>query len=187
MRYLSIILCVLLFSCQPQASEQSGTPAPAPLYTYDVEARLDSLGIELQVPTMPTNIPIAPWVQSGNYLYLSGMTPRDSAGNWITGKLGQDMTVEEGYQAARLVGISQIARIKAQIGDLNKVVRIVKVLGMVNAAPDFTNHPQVVNGLTELMIEVFGERGRHARSAVGMSSIPFGAACEIEVIVEVQP
>ena len=95
------------------------------------------------------------------------------------------MTVEEGYEAARLAGISQLAVLKAELGNLNKVKRIVKVLGMVNANPDFADQPEVVNGFSDLMVEVFGERGKHARAAVGMGSLPRGIAVEVEAVVEV--
>ena len=96
-----------------------------------------------------------------------------------------DLDVDEGYQAARMAGIVQLAALKAEIGDLNKVKRIVKVLGMVNASSEFTNHPEVINGFSDLIVEVFGERGKHARAAVGMASLPRGQAVEIELVVEV--
>ena len=103
----------------------------------------------------------------------------------MTGKLGSDLAVAEGYKAARLAGISQLAVLKAELGNLNKVKRVVKVLGMVNASPDFTDQPEVVNGFSDLMVEVFGERGKHARAAVGMGSLPRGIAVEVEMVVEV--
>jgi enamine deaminase RidA (YjgF/YER057c/UK114 family) len=116
---------------------------------------------------------------------MAGKGPRKEDKTFVTGKLGSDLTVEEGYQAARLTAIEQLSSLRAEIGDLNKVVRIVKVTGMVNADPDFTQHSQVVNGFSDLMVEVFGERGKHARAAVGMGSLPLGFACEIEMVVEV--
>ena len=125
-------------------------------------------------------------VRTGNLLFLAGKGPQTEAGEYISGKVGRDLTVEEGYAAARRVGITQLGVLRSELGDLNRVVRIVKVLGMVNAADDFTDHPEVVNGFSDLMVEVFGERGKHARAAVGMGSLPRGIACEIELVVEVR-
>jgi len=125
-------------------------------------------------------------VRVDNILYLSGRGPVKEDGGYVTGKLGVDLTVEEGYEAARLTGIDLLAALKAEIGDLNKVKRIVKVLGVVNADPHFTQHPQVINGFSDLMVEVFGENGKHARSALGMGSLPFGIPVEIEMIVELK-
>jgi len=151
---------------------------------YNPEARLSELGIEL--PTAST--PVANYVNAvrvGNLLFLAGKGPNKPNGGYVTGKLGSDLTVEEGYEAARLAGVSQLAVLKAELGNLNKVKRIVKVLGMVNASPDFTDQPEVVNGFSDLMVEVFGERGKHARAAVGMGSLPRGIAVEVELVVEV--
>ena len=103
----------------------------------------------------------------------------------MTGQVGQDLTQEEGYQAGRVTAINQLAVLKAELGDLSKVKRIVKVLGMVNATPEFTNQPEVVNGFSDLMVEVFGENGKHARAAVGMGSLPRNIAVEVELVVEV--
>ena len=151
----------------------------------DAEARLQQLGITLITPVAPTaNFLKA--VRIGNLVYLSGHGPDKPEGGQITGKLGSDLTIEQGQQAARLVGISLLSSLKKEIGSLNKVKRIVKVLGMVNAVPSFTNHSQVMNGFSDLMVEVFGESGKHARSAVGMSSLPANIPVEIEMIVEVK-
>ena len=106
-------------------------------------------------------------------------------GQYVTGKVGADLTVQQGYQAARLTGISQLAVLKAELGNLNKVIRLVKVHGMVNSTSDFGDQPEVINGFSDLMVEVFGERGKHARAAVGMGSLPRGIAVEVEMIVEV--
>jgi enamine deaminase RidA (YjgF/YER057c/UK114 family) len=120
----------------------------------------------------------------GNLLYLSGKQPPDSDGKTPRGKLGAGMSVDEGYRHARGVGLMLIAAMRDALdGDLDRVVDIVKVFGMVNAAPDFEDHPKVVNGSSDLFVEVFGEHGRHARSAVGMSSLPGGIPVEIEAIV----
>lgn len=150
-----------------------------------IDARLQELGITL--PPVPP--PVATYVNAvttGNLVFLAGKGPNLPEGGYITGKVGRDLTIEEGYAAARLTGIVQLAALKAEIGDLDRVVRIVKVLGMVNATDDFTNHPEVINGFSDLMVEVFGEKGKHARSAVGMVSLPRNIAVEIEMIVEIE-
>ncbi|MEJ2206884.1 MAG: RidA family protein [Gemmatimonadota bacterium] len=152
---------------------------------YDPEVRLAELGITL--PTPPS--PVANYVngvRTGDLVFLAGKGPRRPDGSEVTGKLGADVTVEEGYEAARLTAINQLAVLKAMLGDLDRVVRIVKVLGMVNSAPDFVDQPAVINGFSDLIVEVFGERGRHARAAVGMASLPRGQAVEIELVVEVR-
>ena len=125
-------------------------------------------------------------VRTGNLLFLSGKGPTGLDGVSVKGKVGQDVTIEEGIAAARLVAINQIAVLKKELGDLKKVKRIVKVLGMVNCAGDFTAQSQVINGFSDLMVAVFGEKGKHARSAVGMSSLPGNIAVEVELIVEVE-
>ena len=124
-------------------------------------------------------------VRTGDLLFLSGHIPRDSEREVITGKLGEDTSIEEGYEAARITGIELLATLKAELGDLSKVKRVVKVFGMVNATPDFTGHSQVINGCSDLLVDVFGELGRHARAASGFSSLPVGAVVEIEMIVEI--
>lgn len=149
------------------------------------EERLHALGIELP-EVSPAIANYVGAVRTGNLVFLAGHLPRDAEGEWVTGKLGADMTVEEGYEAARLATISLLATLKAEIGSLDEVVRIVKVFGMVNATDDFTQHPQVVNGASDLLGEVFGDKGRHARAAAGFSSLPLNAAVEVEMIVEVK-
>jgi enamine deaminase RidA (YjgF/YER057c/UK114 family) len=181
--YLSSLFLFLL-ACQP-AEKPSTETLPAQIQENDVEARLQELGIELpEVGAPVANFVLA--VRTGDLVFCSGNGPMQSDGTWYTGKVGDDLTIEQGYEAARLTAIQQLAVLKAELGDLNKVKRVVKVLGMVNAAPDFTDHPKVINGFSDLMVEVFGEKGKHARAAVGMSSLPFGIACEIEMIVEVE-
>lgn len=184
--YPGILLCVLLsFSCAPKEAEKAAeTVAVLPPADYDPESQLAELGIELPVPSSPVANYVNA-VQTGNLVFLAGKGPKNAEGEYVTGKLGEDLTVEEGYQAARLVGINQLAVLKAELGDLNRVKRIVKVLGMVNGTPDFANQPEVVNGFSDLMVEVFGDRGKHARAAVGMGSLPRGIAVEIEMVVEV--
>lgn len=149
------------------------------------EEKLRAMGITLE----ESPAPIANYVnavRTGNLIFLAGKGPRKSDGSYITGKVGTELNIEQGYEAARLTAINQLSALKAEIGDLSKVRRIVKVLGMVNAPDDFTKHPAVVNGFSDLMVAVFGDKGKHARSAVGMSSLPNGMAVEIEMIVEVE-
>ena len=151
----------------------------------DPEARMKELGIQLIKPTPP----VANYVKAvrvGNLVFLAGHGPDKPEGGMVTGKVGADLTAEQGMDAARLAGISLLSTLKAEIGDLNKVKRIVKVLGMVNAVPTFEKHPQVMNGFSDLMVAVFGESGKHARSSVGVSSLPNNIAVEIEMIVEVK-
>ena len=149
------------------------------------EQRLKELGIELAKATSPmANYVNA--VRTGNLLYLAGKGPGLPGKPLPTGKVGRDFTIEQGYGFARETGLSLIAVMKAELGDLDRVRRIVKVLGMVNATPEFGNQPEVINGCSDLFVEVFGDRGRHARSAVGMGSLPRGIPVEIEVIVEVE-
>ena len=150
------------------------------------EQRLRKLGIELPPPPKPVAVYV-PAVRSGNTLYASGHGPRKPDGKSITGKVGADLTLEQGYAAARQVGLNVLSSVRATLGSLDQVVRLVKVLGMVNCTPDFTKQPQVINGFSELMVEVFGEKnGKGARSAVGMGSLPSNIAVEIEAIFEVR-
>ena len=151
----------------------------------DPENRIKELGIRLTEPAAPTaNFLKA--VRIGNLVYLAGHGPDKPEGGQVIGKLGSDLTIEQGQEAARLVGISLLSSLKKEIGNLNKVKRIVKVLGMVNAVPTFTNHSQVINGFSDLMVQIFGENGKHARSAVGLSSLPANIPVEIEMIVELK-
>lgn len=148
------------------------------------ERRLKELGIELTKPTSPmANYVNA--VRTGNLLYLAGKGPGLPGHPLPVGKVGSDFTKEQGYEYARQTGLSLIAVMKAELGDLDRVKRIVKLLGMVNCTPDFGEQPEVINGCSDLFVSVFGDRGRHARSAVGMGSLPRGIPVEIEVIVEI--
>ncbi len=149
-----------------------------------VEERLHELGIKLPEPPPPAGNYIGA-VSVGNLLFLSGHGPRGADGEYSSGKLGSDLTLEQGQEEARKVGINMLATLKAEIGDLDRVRRVVKVLGMVNAVPDFRDHPSVINGFSDFMVEVFGEKGRGARSAVGMGSLPFQIPVEVEMIVEI--
>jgi enamine deaminase RidA (YjgF/YER057c/UK114 family) len=162
--------------------------APAAAQQVDPEGKLRDLGITLPAVDKPfANYVKA--VRTGNLVYLAGHGPCGdlNARPEYTGKVGKTRTVEEGYAAARATAICLLASLKAEVGDLRKVRRIVKVLGMVNATEDFTMHPMVINGASDLFVEVFGDRGRHARSAVGMISLPLNITVEIEMIVEVDP
>jgi enamine deaminase RidA (YjgF/YER057c/UK114 family) len=151
------------------------------------ESRLKERGITL--PTPPT--PMAnyvPGVLAGNLLFLSGHGPVRVEGKpSARGKVGRDLTVEEGYRVAREVGINLLASARSIVGSLDRVKRVVKVLGMVNCADDFGDQPKVINGFSDLMVEVFGDAGRHARSAVGMAALPIGIPVEIEMVLEVAP
>ena len=150
-----------------------------------VDKRLEELGITL--PEMrPPVANYVPAVRTGNLLFLSGSIPAARPdGTEVRGKLGAGLSVEEGYEAARLVGINLLAVLKTTLGDLDKVNRIVKLLSMVNCAPDFTDTPAVANGCSDLLVEVFGDKGKHARSAVGMAALPLNVPVEIEMVVEV--
>ena len=150
-----------------------------------VEDKLREMGHELPPPPAPMANYI-PGYRTGNLVFLSGVGPRSTDGSMAIGKLGREFTVEQGYTAARSCALNLLANLKSVIGDLDGVVRIVKVLGMVNSAPEFGQQPQVINGCSDLLVEAFGERGRHARSAVGMSALPNGIPVEIEMIVEVR-
>ena len=149
------------------------------------EDRLKEKGIVLTIPSAP----VANYVNAvrvGNLLYLAGKGPSKPDGSYVTGKVGKDLTVEQGYEAARLTAIAHLSVLKTELGNLNKVKRIVKVLGMVNCNGDFTDQPKVINGYSDLMVAIFGDKGKHARSAVGMNALPMNIAVEVEVIVEIE-
>lgn len=152
----------------------------------DYEARIKEKNIKLIKPVAP----IANYVkavQVGNLVYLSGHGPDKQEGGQVIGKVGTDLTIDQAKEAARLTGISLVSTLKGFLGgDLNKVKRIVKLLGMVNAGPDFGQHPMVINGCSDLLVEIFGDNGKHARSAVGMGSLPGNIPVEIEMIVELK-
>lgn len=180
-KVILFLIASILFSCTNQESSTVQSPSPE----WNAETKIADLGIQLPEASSP----VANYVNAvrvGNLLFLAGKGPSLPDGKYITGKVGESLTIEEGREAARLVGIAQLAVLKAELGDLNKVKRIVKVLGMVNCGPDFTQHPQVINGFSDLMVDVFGEKGKHARSAVGMNSLPMNIAVEVEMIVEIE-
>jgi len=168
MKFLTLLF--ILFSFQTLAS---------------AEQKAKELGLTLAKKGKPTaNFVYA--VQTGNLLFVSGHIPVTEKGKVVRGKLGKDLTTKQGAEAARLVGESILATIKQELGSLDRVERLVKVTGMVNAVQEFTEHSQVINGFSDLMVEVFGESGSHARAAVGMSSLPLNAAVEVELILEIK-
>ncbi|MEP2277953.1 RidA family protein [Maribacter sp.] len=187
MKYcIYVLLSFLIISCadvNKDAEKENSSKETADV-DYNPEAILDSLNITLR----DQGIPVANYVhaaRAGNLLFLAGKGPKQANGENIIGKLGDSLTIEQGYQAAREVGINQLSVLKAELGNLNKVKRIVSVHGMVNAAPDFKDHSKVINGYSDLMVEVFGDNGKHARAAVGMGSLPGNMAVEIEMVVEI--
>jgi enamine deaminase RidA (YjgF/YER057c/UK114 family) len=152
--------------------------------TGTIEARLAELGITL--PEAPN--PVAnyvPYAISGNLLFISGQIAKGADGKIVAGALGQDVTVETGQQAARLCALNILAQAKAALGDLDRIVQVVRLTGFVNAAPAFTDHPKVVNGASDLMVEVLGDKGRHTRAAVGVSSLPLGSAVEVDATIAI--
>jgi enamine deaminase RidA (YjgF/YER057c/UK114 family) len=150
-----------------------------------IEKKIEELGLELPVRTGPLANYVSA-VRTGNLVFVSGHGPTIEGKPRYVGKLGADMDLDSGYQAAKLTMLNCLASLKIELGDLDKVKRIVKLLGMVNSTPDYKDHPRVINGASDLLVEIFGENGRHARSAVGMASLPFGIPVEIEMIVEVE-
>ena len=154
---------------------------------HNAEEQIKKLKLELPAPGKAGVGTIVPAVRAGDMLYVSGHTPSTPDGKPVVGKLGKDMEVKQGQEAARLVALRVLSVVRAELGSLDKVVRLVKVLGMVNCTPDFTQTPAVVSGYSELMIQVFGEQaGKGARSAVGMASLPNGVPVEVEVIFQVK-
>ncbi len=171
---LSWRLCALLALLLTSA--RAGAPSP--------DQRLAALGLSL--PAVPAAVAnYVPAVRSGPLVFLAGQLPRGSDGKVIVGKVGRDCTAAEAEAAARTCALQLLAALKAEIGDLARVKRIVRVGGFVNCTPDFTAQPQVINGASDLLVAVFGERGRHARAAVGVASLPAGAPVEIELVAEI--
>lgn len=184
-RLLFLFLLLSFTSCNTEDNVDASIFAESSNTSGQVEARLLELGIELPGASSP----VANYVNAvtvGQLVFLAGKGPRQADGTYLTGKLGHNLSEEEGYAAARLAAINQLAALKAEIGDLDRVKRVVKVVGMVNATDDFTNHPEVINGFSDLMVAAFGEQGKHARAAVGMASLPRNMAVEIELIVELK-
>lgn len=178
-----------LVSCNIEREQKAGPKDEHPKVetidsNYDPESKLQELGITLSTPSAPVANYVNA-VRTGNLIFLAGKGPLKADGENITGKVGADLSIEEGYEAARITGINQLSVLKAELGNLNRIKRIIKVKGMVNAAPDFTDHPKVINGYSDLMVAVFGEKGKHARAAIGMGSLPSNIAVEIDMVVEV--
>ncbi len=146
--------------------------------------RLAALGLALPPPPSPLATYV-PFVREGGMIYLSGQGPRETDGTFRTGKVGAEISIDQAYDDAKLTALNLLSVLHEATGDLSKVRRVVKLLGMVNAVPDFRSHPKVINGCSDLLIEVFGEKGRHARSAVGLGSLPENITVEIEAIVAV--
>ena len=149
------------------------------------EARLKQLGLTL--PNVPA--PVAnylPYRVAGNLLFLAGQGPRDENGKMLTGKVGAEVSVEEGYKRARLIGLQLLSATRMALGSLDRVDTVLKMLCMVNAVPDFKDHPKVANGMSDLFVEVLGENGKHARSAVGMGSLPNQISVEIEGVISIK-
>ncbi len=166
------------------ASAAPLAPSRAPAQAGSAEQRLRDRGIELpRAPAAVANY--VPHVRTGNLVFLAGNGPLQPDGTYAAGRVGKDVSVEEAYRHARLTGLALLSVLRGAVGSLDNVARVVKVLGMVNAVPEFAEQPKVINGCSDLFVEVFGERGRHARSAVGMASLPFGMTVEIEAIFEV--
>lgn len=155
------------------------------LFAQTPEEKLKAMNIVLPAPSSPVANYVK-YVRTGNLIFLSGHGPSKADGSYITGKLGSNLSIEDGYAAAKQTGISLLSTLKSAVGDLSKVKRIVKVLGMVNGTDSFIDQPKVINGFSDLMVAVFGDKGKHARSAVGMASLPMNMAVEIEMIVEVE-
>lgn len=184
------ILGLLVLGCVQSVEEEKEVKQEAaqsqPVETNLIEERLQELNIQLPAASSPVANYVNAVTTNNNLVFLAGKGPKKLDGEYITGKVGTDLTIEEGYEAARIVAINQLSALKAEIGNLDRVKRVIKVLGMVNASPDFTNHPEVINGFSDLIVEVFGDKGKHARAAVGMGSLPRNIAVEIEMIVEIE-
>jgi enamine deaminase RidA (YjgF/YER057c/UK114 family) len=150
-----------------------------------IEEKLTQMGLALPTPAAPAGNYVGA-VRAGNLLFVSGHGPRRQGEAYITGKVGRDLTTEQAYEAAKVVMLNCLASVKREIGDLDRVKRIVKLLGMVNCTEDFTEQPKVINGASDLLVALYGEAGRHARSAVGMQQLPMSIPVEIEMIIEVE-
>jgi len=190
MKKSNIIICLFLpfflfLACATPEEQDQAASVSSTEQQWDANAKIVELGIELAEVSPPlANFVHA--VRTGNLIFLSGKGPKKPDGTFIRGKLGSDVSLEEGYEAARLTGIAQLEVLKTELGDLNKVKRVVRVFGMVNCVPEFTDQSAVINGYSDLMVAVFGDKGKHTRAAVGMAGLPGGIAVEIGMIVEIE-
>ena len=149
-----------------------------------VESKLKGMGYQLPLPPPPIGNYL-PATRSGNIMWMAGVGSVRDDGSKITGKLGSELSVDQGYEAARWCALNQLARIKAELGDLDKVARVLKVVGMVNSAPHFTEQAKVLDGTSDLFVALFGEKGRHSRSAPGMGALPGDLAVIVDCVIEV--
>jgi len=154
-------------------------------FAQSPEAKLKAMNIELIAPTKPMANYVKA-VRTGKLIFLAGHGPTRADGTNVTGKVGSDLTIEQGVEAARITTISLLSTLKAELGELGKIKRIVKVNGWVNCGPEFTDQPKVINGCSDLLVAVFGEKGKHARAAMGAVALPSNIAVEIEMIVEIE-
>jgi enamine deaminase RidA (YjgF/YER057c/UK114 family) len=178
MKWLVVMLGSALIVLASSTSFAQGTASP--------EARLKALGIELPLAPKPV-ASYVPAVRTGNLVFLAGQGPMADGKPTVTGKVGAELTEQEGYKAARATILISLAALRAEIGSLDRVRRVVKLVGWVNSAPGFTRQPWVINGASDLLIEIFGDAGKHARSSIGANELPFNIPVEIEIIVEVAP
>ena len=177
------IIAIALMGCNYASKAQVKVGSKAEVIDFD--KRLKDLNIILAKPSAPLASYVK-IVRVSNLIFTAGHGPDKPDGTRVTGRVGDDLTLEQGQEAARLTAISLLSSLKAELGDLNKVKRIVKVLGMVQSTPEFKDQPKVMNAFSDLMVQVFGEKGKHARSAVGMSALPANWAIEIEMVIEVE-
>jgi len=177
MKNIFYLVLIFIIGCVPAKKSLDSN--------YDPESKLKELGIELIIPSDPVANYVNT-VRSGNLLFISGKGPLKNDGEYIKGKLGYDLSIDEGYEAARATAINLISTIKSAVGDLKNVKKIVRVNGMVNSASNFTDQPKVINGCSDLLVEVFGDRGKHTRVALGMNSLPMNIAVEIDLIIEIE-
>jgi enamine deaminase RidA (YjgF/YER057c/UK114 family) len=173
----------LKFYCAVLGVMLLGTVSIAQPIDYD--KKLKDLKVELMAPSKPVANYVKA-VRSGNLIFLAGHGPLKPDGTYVTGKVGKDLTLEQGYAAARQTAIALLSTLKNELGDFNRVKRIVKVTGWVNCHSDFTDQPKVINGCSDLLVEVFGEKGKHARAALGANALPMNTAVEVEMVVEIE-
>jgi enamine deaminase RidA (YjgF/YER057c/UK114 family) len=173
--YFTLLVGIMVSSCSNKSQPEAG---------YNPEGKLKELNITLPSPPQPVANYVN-GVRTGNLIFLAGKGPKRTDGTELTGKLGADVTIKEGYEGARLAAINQLAVLKSMLGNLNKVKRIVSVLALVNSDPSFIDQSEVINGFSDLIGQVFGDKGKHARASIGVASLPRAQALEVQVVVEV--